>query len=193
MDLLALSCLFIAALSSAAYYLPSLAARFSLKRGAEEHFASKAAMYSAYSIFFIVSFAVFISSPAPSLLNFLGIPFALAGIALHFFALRSLGPSYSAGTEFKPGGGLVTRGVYGFCRHPIYSAAGLFFTGLSLMLFSAASLASLALVFAYLSYRIRVEERLLRRRYGRAYAVFAKKVPSTVFGAVAKVFSKARP
>ena len=171
------------------YYLPSaaslLARGASVFRQAELHPGSKILMYLVYLLFFGLSLHSF-NPPSASWLNYLGLAPAAAGVLLHYHSIRALGSSYSAGTKLKAGGLLVTSGPYSLCRHPLYSSAGLFFPGLALLLFSPASLVACGLVFAYLAYRIGVEERLLHRKFGRAYAAYSKKVPATAFGWIGK-------
>ncbi len=173
------------------YYFPSLRARLSAPRGREEHLASKLLMYAVYSFFFLLSFSSFPSAGTfLPFFSFAGILLALAGVLLHWRAISSLGGAYAAGTEFKPGQKLVTTGVFSFCRHPVYSAAGLFFLGLALLLLTPASLAAYFLVLAYLSYRMRVEEKFLRKKFGKEYDAYSKKVPATILGRSLIFFSK---
>jgi protein-S-isoprenylcysteine O-methyltransferase Ste14 len=165
-----------------AYYAPSAAATLSGHGGGEMHWPSRLAMYATYGFFFAASTADFISSGASSAINYLGFLPAAAGLVLHFKSVRGLGRSYSAGITFSKKPRLVTTGVYAIARHPLYSSAALFFLGLAVLLLSTASLVAYALVVAYLAYRVRVEETILRKKFGKPYETYARAVPSTVFG-----------
>ncbi len=79
-------------------------------------------------------------------------------------------------------GGLVTNGPYAIVRNPIYVAAILFTsTGVAVH----ASLESIALgvvVAVGMIVRILAEEKMLRARYGNAYADYEKRVKRLVPG-----------
>ena len=79
-------------------------------------------------------------------------------------------------------GELVTKGPYAIVRNPIYAAAILFtWTGVAVH----ASLESIALglvVAAGMIVRILAEEKMLRTRYGAAYADYEKRVKRLVPG-----------
>ena len=177
----------IAVAFSVAYYLPSLLAGLKKRSGGERHWPAKAAMYATYGVFYAVSLAFFQDGEPASWLNYLGLFPALAGVVLHYLAIKSLGDSYSAGIKFSKKPRLVTTGVYALASHPLYSASALFFLGLAVLLFSPYSVAAYALVVAYLAYRISVEEKLLRQKFAAQYADYSSKVPATVFGWLLKL------
>ncbi len=167
---------------SAAYYFPSLLARLKNRSGPEQHWPSKAAMYATYFLYYAASLAFLHTNEPAGWINYLGLLAALAGVVLHYLAVSGLGDAYSAGIKFSKKPRLVTTGVFGLARHPLYSASALFFLGLTVLLFSQYSVAAYALVVAYLAYRVNVEEKLLRAKFGKQYANYSKKVPATVFG-----------
>ena len=174
--------LLIAAALCVAYYFPSLLAGLKNHSGEEQHWPSKTAMYAAYGLFYAASIAFLPASEFPSALNYLGLLPALAGVWLHYRAVKGLGDAYSAGIRFSNKPRLVTTGVYALARHPLYSASALFFLGLAVLLFSPALAVAYALVVAYLAYRISVEEKILRAKFAKQYSNYASKVPATVFG-----------
>jgi protein-S-isoprenylcysteine O-methyltransferase Ste14 len=76
--------------------------------------------------------------------------------------------------------GLVTSGVYGRVRHPIYLAFILWQAGLAIVLDGAAAmLFAVAYVLALLPLIV-LEERDLLRRYGAEYEVYRKRTPMLV-------------
>jgi len=94
-----------------------------------------------------------------------GMGLCLCALGLVVAAYRSLGPAFRV--EPAPGDGLrlVTRGIYGKLRHPMYTAAitgsaGLFLLRPTLLV----GLAALAVTVFYLI-KARHEEGLLRRKY----------------------------
>jgi protein-S-isoprenylcysteine O-methyltransferase Ste14 len=98
---------------------------------------------------------------------------ALAGAAIGFASARALGSGLTPYPKPPSGAELVERGPYRYVRHPFYSGAILFFTGLSLA-FSQPALAltlALGLVMALKSV---VEERFLTASTP-AYADYARR------------------
>jgi protein-S-isoprenylcysteine O-methyltransferase Ste14 len=88
-----------------------------------------------------------------------------AGIVIGAAALAAMGRVMRVSPEPKPGGHLVTRGVYRKLRHPMYTAVVLVALGLWLRKPSLAlAIAGVALI-ALLLAKARYEERLLAARY----------------------------
>jgi len=94
---------------------------------------------------------------------------ALLGLALSLWAFASF-PSVSTGHYLLPEQRVVTKGAYGFVRHPIYLGAFLIWLGLLLAFRSpwAAAFLALYVVPAYLVY-IRAEEEMLVDNLGDEY------------------------
>lgn len=101
-----------------------------------------------------------------------GIALVLAGAILALLGARGLGSALTASPIPKENAPLVTSGVYGLVRNPIYS--GLMAGGLGLALFGASvwHLLALSALVLLLSAKTRWEERMLVaehpdfRRYG---------------------------
>ena len=92
------------------------------------------------------------------------------GLALRLTALRSLGAHFSVDVASGPRHRLVTRGIYSHLRHPAYTGLLLGFLGLGVFSWSWVGLAVATIpTVAVLVGRIRVEERLLRERFGATY------------------------
>jgi len=87
-----------------------------------------------------------------------------------------------AGTTWHPttpdkATSLVTSGVYGFSRNPVYLGMLLVIMGLAVLLTSPAALAVSALFVVYLDrFQIRPEERALTEILGQEYLDYAKRV-----------------
>ena len=101
----------------------------------------------------------------PGAVRFAGLALCACGIALGAAALAAMGRVMQVSPEPKPGGHLVTRGVYRRLRHPMYTAIVLIVVGLWLrkpgVLVSIAGAALLVLLLRKAAF----EERLLRSRY----------------------------
>jgi protein-S-isoprenylcysteine O-methyltransferase Ste14 len=97
-------------------------------------------------------------------------------VALYGIAVRRLGESWRLGIDRINPGRLVTDGVYGWTRHPIYVALDLLFVGTFLVLgrliFLVFALVWLPLLHAYM----RREERFLSELYGDSYRDYCGRV-----------------
>jgi protein-S-isoprenylcysteine O-methyltransferase Ste14 len=72
---------------------------------------------------------------------------------------------------------LVTGGPYRFCRHPLYLSFIVLIFGLDLWLGSVLGVAhTLLLSMPSAVYRARVEDRLLREKFGAEWAAYAERV-----------------
>jgi protein-S-isoprenylcysteine O-methyltransferase Ste14 len=103
--------------------------------------------------------------------------FALMASAmwLNYIARRDLAEAWSPTSE--AGDILVTSGIYGRIRHPIYASLILFLTGAMLVGLSATTLLFFVLFIAALTVRINREEKFLLEKFGEDYVQYAKRVP----------------
>jgi protein-S-isoprenylcysteine O-methyltransferase Ste14 len=99
----------------------------------------------------------------------LGIALALSGIAVRWYAVITLGRSFTTRVMTRPDQTVVRTGPYRFIRHPSYT--GLLMTVLGLVLCSAnwLALACFPLALLGFAYRIRVEEQALLDGLGQPY------------------------
>jgi protein-S-isoprenylcysteine O-methyltransferase Ste14 len=112
----------------------------------------------------ILSRPLLVSREAP----LFGVAMILFGFELLFVALGDVGRA--GRTE----AGLMTRGVYGFSRNPLYLFLDLYFLGTFLINGTMVFLLFVAGVVAGLHYRILREEQALSKRYGPAYDAYRR-------------------
>jgi protein-S-isoprenylcysteine O-methyltransferase Ste14 len=94
-------------------------------------------------------------------------------------AVRTLGKQWSVQARVLEGHALVTTGPYRLVRHPIYTAVIVVVIAMGLAYSSLVGLLiGIVLVTVGTLIRIRAEERLLRERFGAAYADYARRVPA---------------
>lgn len=72
---------------------------------------------------------------------------------------------------------VIRQGVFGVIRHPIYLSEVLLYLGLFLLSTSLASLAVIAVIFAFMHYISRYEEKVLLERFGDEYQQYMKDIP----------------
>jgi protein-S-isoprenylcysteine O-methyltransferase Ste14 len=110
---------------------------------------------------------------APLQLSGLGLMFA--GITIRWTAIHTLGVFFTGRVEIREGHTLIRTGLYSRLRHPAYAGSLLAYFGLGLAFSNWLTLAcSLLPYLVAIGYRIHVEEAVLRKTFGPAYAQYAR-------------------
>jgi protein-S-isoprenylcysteine O-methyltransferase Ste14 len=108
----------------------------------------------------------------------LGLVSALAGLFVFWRSHADLGAFWSAHLELREGHALVTGGIYGRMRHPMYTAIFLITLAQALLLTNwiagPAGLLAFALLYAV---RVGPEERMLAERFGAEWEAYADRTP----------------
>lgn len=112
---------------------------------------------------------------AAAWLRWLGLGLYVAGSALAFAAVKTLGKQFSGYVTLQDEHRLVTTGVYGVIRHPIYLRALMVFLGVPLIFRSWLFLALLPLGGVFAAVRIRAEEKLLAEQFGAEFEAYRKR------------------
>ncbi len=105
-----------------------------------------------------------------------GAALLFGGLVVFVTSQVQLGPSWRIGIEEGARPGLVTGGVYRFCRNPIYLAMLVLLTGYTMLLRTWLSLALLVGALVGLRQQVRAEEAYLLRTYGEDYRRYARRV-----------------
>lgn len=104
----------------------------------------------------------------------IGIGLVFTAIIVSQIAIRTLGKFFDR-LAIKSDHRLVTEGVYGFVRHPIYTSYILLFVGFCTMLQSLWGLGLLlAVCIVWFGNRIGIEERMLLDRFGDEYQSYCQ-------------------
>jgi protein-S-isoprenylcysteine O-methyltransferase Ste14 len=112
----------------------------------------------------------------------LGAVLLLLGLGLLVTAQLHLGASWRIGVDEGARPGLVTTGLYRFCRNPIFLALLLTWAGYTLLLPTTLSLLLLIGGFIGIRQQVLLEEAYLMRTYGGAYREYAGRVGRFVPG-----------
>lgn len=105
-----------------------------------------------------------------------GAPLLFGGIFLLVIATLDLGASWRLGIEDSASPGLVTSGLYRFCRNPIFLALLTFVAGYTLLLPTRLSLVLLLGTYLGVRQQVAAEEAYLVRTYRESYREYARRV-----------------
>lgn len=104
----------------------------------------------------------------------IGISLVIAAIIVSQIAIRTLGKFFDR-LIIKSDHQLVTEGIYGLVRHPIYTSYILLFIGFCVMLQSLWGFGLLlAVCTVWFGNRIGIEERMLSERFGDEYQSYCQ-------------------
>jgi protein-S-isoprenylcysteine O-methyltransferase Ste14 len=121
------------------------------------------------------------SATVDSRINILGTVVIAVGLVLLFAGFRGLGRSLTANPVPNQDGVLVTTGVYGIVRHPIYLGLLIITFGLVISSGVWAQIVVWLALAVLLVYKMRWEEVLLTAKY-KGYAEYMNKVPAIIPG-----------
>jgi protein-S-isoprenylcysteine O-methyltransferase Ste14 len=107
----------------------------------------------------------------------------LLGVALTFAAQLAMGSSWRIGVDPTERTALVTTGLFGWIRNPIYTGMLLTVGGLVLLLPTVVALAAMVAMSAAVEVQVRlVEEPYLRQVHGTEFAAYCRRVGRLVPG-----------
>lgn len=112
----------------------------------------------------------------PGIRHVTGAVLLFGGLLLLVAAQLNLGASWRIGIEEGARPGLVTHGLYGFCRNPIFLAMLVILAGYTLLLPTLLSAVMLAGAYLGIRQQIAAEEAYLARAYGEKYRDYARRV-----------------
>jgi len=134
---------------------------------------------------------IWIASPAFSFAEYplrtvpliAGIAFLAVGLWFFHRSHADLGTNWSVTLEVREQHRLITEGVYGSVRHPMYMALLLYSVGQALVIpnwvAGPAYLIAMGILFAF---RVRAEERMMLDQFGDQYAKYAARTKRLVPG-----------
>jgi protein-S-isoprenylcysteine O-methyltransferase Ste14 len=107
-----------------------------------------------------------------SVLAGIGIILIILGIPFYLFSIVPVMRAFKAGQ-------LVTSGVYGMCRHPVYEVWVVFIVpGITLLLNSWAALSAPFVMYFFLRALVKKEDIYLEKTFGQEYVAYKQKVPA---------------
>lgn len=125
----------------------------------------------------VLELGLHLGAPVANVVRFpwtlLGIPLIALGIILNLAADQSMKKHRTTVKPFQTSSALITEGVFGISRHPMYFGFVQILTGLAILL---GSLTPFIIVFAFAALMERayvvVEEEMLAERFGEAWMAY---------------------
>jgi protein-S-isoprenylcysteine O-methyltransferase Ste14 len=109
-----------------------------------------------------------------------GLILSLAGFILMNWSVIALGKQFSVHVTIQENHKLVTNGPYRYIRHPRYSGILVFFTGMPLVFLSWLPFPLIVTLIFVLLWRIRDEEKLMRREFGKDWEDYEKRTSALI-------------
>lgn len=103
-----------------------------------------------------------------------------AGLLFSVWARWHLGRNWSGTVTIKEDHELITTGPYAIVRHPIYTGILLAFVGSAAAIGEWRGIIGVALAFFSFLFKLRIEERWMRERFGDAYGDYSRGVAALV-------------
>jgi protein-S-isoprenylcysteine O-methyltransferase Ste14 len=110
----------------------------------------------------------------------LGAALTFAGIAFAIWARILLAGNWSSDVTLKRDHELIVDGPYAFVRHPIYTGILLALLGTALAVGEWRGLLAVAIAALAFWRKIGIEEAVMRRQFGEAYARYAERAPALI-------------
>lgn len=147
----------------------------------EKETLSRAMTLPVFLAFMLFFFADLYTQNLNLAVSAVGIALTLIGSFYYAKSVRGLGEFFSTNIEIKHWHKLITTGSFGFVRHPLYLCAIAIYAGISLTANSLACAALLVLFFLpWTAWRIRLEEKMLAREFGKEFQEYKKAVPAVI-------------
>jgi protein-S-isoprenylcysteine O-methyltransferase Ste14 len=133
-------------------------------------------MYLLPVIHVFTDWLAFANYPMPDWVGWIGVATYVCGLWLLVRAHADLGRNWSPSLEITEGQSLVTRGVYGVLRHPIYAAMWLMALAPIVLLPNwIAGWSTLATYLPIYLTRVPREEQMMLEHFGQAYREYMKR------------------
>ena len=112
----------------------------------------------------------------PTWAGWLGVALMLLALFIFWRAHADLGPNWSPSLEIRTGHKLITNGIFGYIRHPMYASAWIWAIAQPLLLQNwVAGFLNLLVFILFYSLRVRAEEKMMLDTIGDKYREYMNK------------------
>lgn len=128
-------------------------------------------------IYATTSWLDFANYTLPMWAGLLGVVITIAALFVFWRAHADLGLNWSPTLEIREKHELITRGIYGMIRHPMYASQWLLAIATPLLLQNwIAGFLNLLVFIPFYLLRVKAEEQLMIERFGDQYRTYIQKV-----------------
>ena len=122
------------------------------------------------------------SSPQSASLIFqvISVVFAVTGLIIAIIARKTLAGNWSSNIDLKKGHELITTGIYGYVRHPIYTGAFLMGIGTVVLLQTPGIFLIFLALFCFFVFKLKLEEKFLTKHFPKEYPAYKKRVKALI-------------
>jgi protein-S-isoprenylcysteine O-methyltransferase Ste14 len=106
--------------------------------------------------------------------------FSMAGLVIAIAARRALAGNWNFTVTFKKEHELITRGLYKYVRHPIYSGILVILIGSVLAIGTLGALAGFIIIFIAFGLKLNQEEELMTKYFREEYLAYKKKTKALI-------------
>jgi protein-S-isoprenylcysteine O-methyltransferase Ste14 len=114
--------------------------------------------------------------PRSAVVSILSSLCAVGGLAIAHIARRTLADNWSSVVTFKRDHELVTRGIYHYMRHPIYTGVLLMVLATVLLVGTLGAVLGFLIIFVGLWVKLKQEEALMERHFPAQYPEYKRRV-----------------
>jgi protein-S-isoprenylcysteine O-methyltransferase Ste14 len=126
-----------------------------------------------FVVFFLIKNVVLII-PHSVILNIVSLFSVMIGLIIAIVARYSLSDNWSKDVVLKKNHTLITKGIYTYIRHPIYSGYLLMGLGTVIFIGTFGVMALYSILAIFLLIKLEKEEDLLRNHFGKEYKDYQK-------------------
>ena len=117
----------------------------------------------------------------PTWAGWLGVVLIASALFVFWRAHADLGLNWSPTLEIREKHELVTRGIYGYIRHPMYASQWLWVIAQPLLLQNwIAGFMNLLIFIPFYFLRVKTEEQMMLEQFGEQYSSYMQKVGAVV-------------
>ena len=135
------------------------------------------AMFFLPLIYAATAFLDFANYSLPSWAGWLGVVLIAGAVFIFWRAHADLGLNWSPSLEIRENHELITRGIYGIIRHPMYASQIIWVIAQPLLLQNwVAGWLDLLVFIPFYYLRVKAEEQLMMEQFGEQYRIYTQRV-----------------
>ena len=132
-------------------------------------------------IYSVTRWLDFANYSLPLWMGWLGVLLLIFALIVFYYAHKDLGSNWSPSLEVYESHALVTNGIYGYIRHPMYATQWIFSVAQILLLQNwIAGPASLAVFIPFYLLRVKAEEKMMLDQFGDQYREYMNRTGAVI-------------